>query len=105
MPNTFLYISLIVKTVLFQTIQFSINTQFNSIFPIDRTLSGATISGQSGRGSDGNKGVLGIPQKFSITEASQSECLVSYAGHSLRVSYPSVEIQSVPSTSQADWPK
>ena len=29
---------------------------------MDRILSGATILGQSGLGSDGNKGVLHIPQ-------------------------------------------
>ena len=43
------------QTVLFQTIQFSISTQFSSLWPIDRALSGATIPGQSGPGSDGNK--------------------------------------------------
>ena len=31
------------KTVLFQTIRFSISTQFSSIWPIDRALSGAAI--------------------------------------------------------------
>ena len=36
-----------VKTVLIQTIQFSISTQFSSIWPIDRILSGATTQGQS----------------------------------------------------------
>ena len=40
-PNSFLYI----KTVLFQTIQFSTSIQFSSIWPIDRTLSGATTPG------------------------------------------------------------
>ena len=52
----FVYIQLIGKTVLFQTIHFHISTQFSSISPIDRTLSGATTPGQSGSGSDGNKG-------------------------------------------------
>ena len=37
MPNPFLCI----QTVLFQTIQFNISTQFNSIFPIYKNLSGA----------------------------------------------------------------
>ena len=69
------------KTVLFQTIQFSINTEFSSIWPIDRTLSGATIPGQSGPGSNGNEGVLRILQSSSITGISQSDCLVSYTGH------------------------
>ena len=52
--------SLDVKTVLFQTIQFSKSMQFISIWPIDWTLSSATILGQSGPGSDGNKGILRI---------------------------------------------
>ena len=43
-----------------------------------RTLSGATIQGQSWLGSDGNEGVLLIPQSSSITEASPSDYLVSY---------------------------
>ena len=69
--------SLNVKTVLFQTIQFSINTQFSSIWPIDRPLSDATIPGLSIPGSDGNKGVLRIPQSSSITGISPSDSLVS----------------------------
>ena len=48
------------KTVPFQTIQFSISTQFSSIWPTDRTLSGATTPDQSEPGSDGNEGVLSI---------------------------------------------
>ena len=55
----------------------------HSIWPIDRTLSGATIPSQSGPGSNGNKEVLHVPQSSSITEASPSDCLVSYQGHSL----------------------
>ena len=35
--------------------------QFNSIKPIDRALSDATVPGQTGPGSNGNKGVLCIP--------------------------------------------
>ena len=57
--------------------------QFNSIQPIDRTLSGATTPGQSGPGSNGNEGVLHIPQSSSIAGTSPSDCLVSYPGHSL----------------------
>ncbi len=37
--------------------------QFNSIEPIERVLSGATIPGQSGPGRNGNEGVLRIPPK------------------------------------------
>ena len=62
---------------------------------MNRTLSGTTTSGQSGPGSDGNERVLRISQSSSITEASPSDCLVSYAGHSLREHYSSAEMQSV----------
>ena len=79
MPNPFLYTS----TNLFQAIQFSISTQFSSLWSIDRALSSATTPGQSEPGRDGNKGVLHIPQSSSITEASASDCLVPYQGHSL----------------------
>ena len=66
-------------------------------------MSGATTPGQSGPGSNGNKGVLRIPQSSSITGTSPSDCLVSYPGHSLGGgSYPSAEIQSAYSTAPAD---
>ena len=65
--------SLNVKTVQFQTIQFSICTQFSSIWPIDSTLSGATTPGQSGPAIDGNKGVLRISKSSNITEVSPSD--------------------------------
>ena len=58
--------------------QFSLaKVQFNSIGPIDRTLSGATTPDQSGPGSDGNEGVLRIPQSSTISGTSPSDCLVS----------------------------
>ena len=57
--------------------------QFDSIWPIDRTLSDATTLGQSGPGSNGNEEVLHIPQSSSITRTSPSDCIVSYPGHSL----------------------
>ena len=75
--------SLNMEIVLFQVIQFSIIAQFSSIWPIDRTLSGATTPGPSGPGSDGNKGVLHIPQSSSITGISPSDCLMLYPGHLL----------------------
>ena len=71
------------QTVLFQKIQFSMSTQFSSIWPINRTLSGTTIPYLCGPGNNGNKGVLHILQNSSITGASPSDCLVSYPGHSL----------------------
>ena len=39
--------------------------------------------GKSEPGSDGNEGVLCIPQSSSIPGASPSDCLVLYPGHSL----------------------
>ena len=66
-------------------------------------LSGATIPGHSGPGSDGNEGLLCIPQSSSITGTSSSDCLVSYPGHSLGGSYPSAEVHSVYSKAPANW--
>ena len=71
--------------------------------PIDKTLSGATTLGQGGPGSEGNEEVLCISQSCSITEASPSDCLVSFPGHSLGESYPFAEIQSVYSAAPTDW--
>ena len=70
---------------------------------MDRALSGATTPGQSGPGSDGNKGVLRISQSSNITGTLPSDCLVSYQGHLLVGSYPSAGVQSVYSTVPADW--
>ena len=42
-----------------------------------------TTLSQSGPRSDDSKGLLHIPQSFSITGASPSDCLVSCRGHSL----------------------
>ena len=57
--------------------------QFSLILfqPLDRTLSSATIPGQRGAWSDGNKRVLRIPQCYSITHTSKSDCFVSYPGY------------------------
>ena len=90
------------KIVLFQTIQFSISTEFSSIWSIDRTLSGTTTLGLSGPGSDGNEGVLRIPQSSSITGTSPSDCLVSYQDTRWREgSYFFAKMQSVYSTAPA----
>ena len=69
------------KTVIFQTIEFSITAQFSSISHIDRTLSAATTPGKSGPGSDGNEGVAHIPKISCITPTSPSDCIMSYSGH------------------------
>ena len=67
----------------------------SSIWPIDRTLSGATFLGQGGPGSNNNEGVLLIPQNFSITGASPSDFLGSYLGYSLVRGYVSAEMLPV----------
>ena len=78
----------------------------SSICLFDRTLSGANTPGNSGPSSNGNKGVLHIHQSSSIIGASASDCLMSYAGHSLDAgegSYLSAEMLSVYSTALANW--
>ena len=67
------------------------------------TLSGATTPGHSRPGSDGNEVVLHVPQSANITEASPSDSLVLYPGHSLGESYPFAVMQLVYSTAPADW--
>ena len=74
----------------------------SSIWLIDRTPSGVNTPGQSGPGSNGNQRVFHIPQSSNITEAAQSDCLVSYPGCSLGESYPSSVILSAYSTAPAD---
>ena len=73
------------------------------IWPIYKTLSDASTLGQSGLGSDKNEGVLCISQSSSITGTLLLDCLVSYPGHLLVESYPSTKMQSVYSTTPADW--
>ena len=111
-----------VKAVLFQTIQFSVITQFCSTWSKERTLSRATTPGQSGSGSDSNEWVLRISQSSSITWTLPSNCLVGefylsaekqsvyFASFRRLVHitlvgefYPSAETQSVYSTAPADW--
>ena len=103
----FKQISLTYKKILFQRTQFSISTHFSSIWPINRTLWGATTLGYSGPRNDGNEGVLHICQSTSITRTSPSDCLVSYSGYLLRWggSYPSAEKLLVYSTTPANWAK
>ena len=55
-------------------------------------LSRAIAPSQSGPGSDGNKWVLHIPQRPSITRTSQSDCLGLYSEHSLERSYISADM-------------
>ena len=45
---------------------------------MDMALSGSTSPVQSGPGSDGNEGLLRIPQSSCTAGTSPSDCLVSY---------------------------
>ena len=49
------------------------------------------------------KGYSTFPKAPDITGTSPSDCLVPNLGHSLGVSYPSAEVQSVYSTATANW--
>ena len=86
------------KRVLFQTIQLSINTHFSSIWPIDRTLSGAITLGQSGPGRDSNERALRIPQHY----WDLSTRLFDVISRTLVDSNSSAEKQSVYSMAPAD---
>ena len=70
------------------------------------SLSGATIPGQSGLRSAGNKGVPRIPQSSSITGTSPSDWLVSYPGNTHwgfgGGEYSSAEVQAMYSTAPAN---
>ena len=95
------------KTVLYQTIQFSISMQFkyqnrsiSSNFSLAKVCrldlfnpyigpyQVLPLQGQSGPESNGNEGVLHIPQR-----TSPSDCLVSYPGYSLGVGSYSLQPQ------------
>ena len=91
-----------VKSSSISSNQFSLSTQFSSIWSRDRTQSGATTPGQSCPVSEGNDRILCIPQSSSITRTLPSDCLMSYLRHSLRESYSSREKQSVYSTAPVD---
>ena len=61
------------KLFYFNPSQFSTRTMFSSSWPIDRTLSGTTTLGQSGPGSNGNKGVLRITQSYFVQSPGAGE--------------------------------
>ena len=87
--------------VLFQAIQFSIGTQFNSIGPIEKTLASATTLGQSGVGSEGNKVVLCVPKSSNLFWGLTIRLFMSYPGYLSGVEYnPSAEVKSVYSTAR-----
>ena len=53
--------------------------------------------------ANGNQGVFRIPQMSSITEASPSDCSVSYVGRSLGESYLSAKLLLAYSAALANW--
>ena len=63
----------------------------SSIWPIDRSLSGATTPGQSGPESDSNEEILCIPQSSFTTGVSSSDCFMSYTERSLGVGLTSLK--------------
>ena len=69
---------------------------------MDRTLSSSTTPSLQGPGSDGDVGVVRIPQTFAVTEASPSDCLQSYRDTRWGKSYHSAAIKSVYLTALAD---
>ena len=69
------------------------------MWPIESTISGATIPSQSGPGRDVNKGILCIPESSSISRSSPSRTLIGFG----EVSHSSAEMQSVYSAAPADW--
>ena len=74
--NSLFNTQLNVKTVLFKTILFSVSTEFCSISSIDQVLPLWARAMAMKRDS-------AFPQISRITGISPSDCLVSYAGHSL----------------------
>ena len=71
----------------------------SSIWPIYKTLSGATYPFQTGTENDDNKAVLRIPQSPCINWSSLSDCSMPYPVHLLGGgAYLSAEIQSAYST-------
>ena len=74
-----------------------------SIWPIDRAQTGATTLGQSGPGSNGNEGVIHIPQSSSNTGISLSDLFRVVTRTLIEGSYNFGEVQSVYSTASADW--
>ena len=78
-------------------------TKQHRFYHFDLPQSGVTTTGQSESESNGNEEVLHIPQNFSNSAVSLSDCLVFYSGHSLGESNSCAEMQSMYSTAPANW--
>ena len=82
--------------------------RFNSIWPVDRTLSGVTTPSQSGPGTMSVKGFLhssNFHHYWNLTIRLFSVITRTLVGGGGGVSYPSAEVQAVHSTAVADWAK
>ena len=86
--------------MLFQTIKFCISTQFRSIWPMDRTLSGDTTPDQRAIAIKGNPDFSKAPALLEPHHQIFS-CHIQEIRSGL--SYPSGEMQSVFSAVPADW--
>ena len=84
--NKFSISSLDIETVLFQTIQFSISTQFWSIWPTDITPPGVITPARLDLEATAVKGYSALPKAPALLECYHQIFLVSYPRHSL--SYP-----------------
>ena len=97
-----LFTLLNVKTVLFQTIQFSISTHFSSIWSIYRTLSCATTPDRVDLRAMAIKGYSAFPKVPALLEPHNQIVWCHYKDNRWRWgSYPSAEIQH--STAPTDW--
>ena len=98
--QSFVYTQLINQTVLFQTIQFSINHLLALSLNVKQFYLTQDKTLFRGPGNDGNDRVLCISQRSCITGASPSNVL----GHTLLVGVtPSAEIHLVYSTTPDKW--
>ena len=93
------------KTVPFWTIQFSISTQFSSIWLIDRTLSGATTQARMNLETVAIKGYSAFPKAPALLELHHHMFSVisrTFGGEG-GGSYPSAGKQLEYSTAPANW--
>ena len=89
------------KTVLFQTTQFNISTHFSSIWPIDRTV----WCYHFGTYWIAMKRYFAFPKAPSLLEPHHQIVYCHISGHSFGKFYPSEEKQLMYSIAPTDWAK
>ena len=92
MSINFCLTQLNVKTVLYQTNQFSVITQFSSIWPVDRTLLGATIPTKSVWERWQWKLYSVFPKASTFMEPLTTRLFCVISGNSLEKTYSSAEM-------------